>query len=76
MMFNRAAPTAGKKPPIKPISREKPRELAMIDGAGHYPHAEVPEEAGARIIGFLNGLQLDGRTRGSSLRGHEAAYAG
>jgi pimeloyl-ACP methyl ester carboxylesterase len=58
------------------VSERLRAELAMIDGAGHYPHAEVPEEAGARIIGFLNGLQLDGRTRGSSLRGHEAAYAG
>ena len=28
-------------------------EVAMIDGAGHYPHAEMPEKTAAAIIGFL-----------------------
>ena len=31
-MFNREARTAGRKPPSKPISREKPSEVATIDG--------------------------------------------
>jgi pimeloyl-ACP methyl ester carboxylesterase len=25
----------------------------MVDGAGHYPHAELPEQVGARIVAFL-----------------------
>ncbi len=29
-------------------------EVAMIDGAGHYPHAEMPDRAGAAILAFLN----------------------
>ena len=32
MIFSRAAPTAGRKPPIKPINSEKPNEIATIDG--------------------------------------------
>ena len=32
MIFNRDARNAGKKPPIKPMSREKPSEVAMIEG--------------------------------------------
>ena len=28
----------------------------MIDGAGHYPHAEFPEIAGGHILAFLNEL--------------------
>lgn len=30
-------------------------EAAMIEGAGHYPHAEMPEEASAAILAFLRG---------------------
>jgi hypothetical protein len=31
-MSRRAARTAGKKPPIRPISRENPSEITLIDG--------------------------------------------
>jgi pimeloyl-ACP methyl ester carboxylesterase len=26
----------------------------VIDGAGHYPHAEMPEQVGPAIVRFLN----------------------
>lgn len=29
-------------------------EVALIDGAGHYPHAEVPDVAAPQIIAFLD----------------------
>ena len=32
MMSKRAARTAGKKPPMSPMSKEKPRDVAMMDG--------------------------------------------
>jgi pimeloyl-ACP methyl ester carboxylesterase len=25
----------------------------MVDGAGHYPHAQSPDEVAALVIGFL-----------------------
>jgi pimeloyl-ACP methyl ester carboxylesterase len=28
--------------------------LVMIDGAGHYPHAEMPEKTAPAILNFLN----------------------
>lgn len=28
-------------------------ELLMVEGAGHYPHAEMPEQAGPKIASFL-----------------------
>src|SRR5215470_11357520 len=28
-------------------------EVAMVDGAGHYPHAQSPDEVAALVIGFL-----------------------
>jgi pimeloyl-ACP methyl ester carboxylesterase len=28
-------------------------EAAMVDGAGHYPHAQAPDEVAALVIGFL-----------------------
>ena len=31
--------------------------VQMIDGAGHYPHAEMPAPTGAAIIAFLSTLQ-------------------
>ncbi len=30
--------------------------VAMIDGAGHYPHAEMPEATAAAILAFLAGM--------------------
>lgn len=32
-------------------------ELALVEGAGHYPHAEMPVEVGPRIVSFLNDLR-------------------
>lgn len=29
----------------------------MIEGAGHYPHAEMPEQAAASILSFFNAIQ-------------------
>ena len=29
------------------------RTVAMIDGAGHYPHAQAPEEVAELVIPFL-----------------------
>jgi pimeloyl-ACP methyl ester carboxylesterase len=31
----------------------------MIEGAGHYPHVEMPEIIGARVIEFLKALELE-----------------
>jgi len=44
MIFSRAAPTAGKKPPIKPINTEKPREVATIDGDSAKENASSENE--------------------------------
>ena len=35
-------------------------DVLMIDGAGHYPHAEMPDETAAPIIAFVRG-GADGR---------------
>lgn len=32
-------------------------ESLLLEGCGHYPHVEVPDRVGARIIGFLEGLR-------------------
>jgi pimeloyl-ACP methyl ester carboxylesterase len=37
-------------------SRLNARTL-MIEGAGHYPHAEMPEAVGPELIAFLGGLR-------------------
>ena len=34
-------------------------EVALIDGAGHYPHAEQPATTGAAILGFLSKVRTD-----------------
>ena len=31
-------------------------ETLIVEGAGHYPHAEMPQQVGPRIVSFLNGL--------------------
>ena len=33
-------------------------EYRMLGGAGHYPHAELPEVAGPLVLSFLESLQL------------------
>ncbi len=35
--------------------------VLMVEGAGHYPHAEMPEATAAPIIAFLNAGNADGR---------------
>jgi len=37
-------------------------QLVMIDGAGHYPHAEMPNEVGPGIIKFLGGANAREKT--------------
>ena len=32
----------------------------MIPNAGHYPHAELPDETGAYVLSFLRSLNLQG----------------
>jgi len=32
-------------------------ESLLVEGCGHYPHVEAPEQVSARIIGFLDGLR-------------------
>jgi pimeloyl-ACP methyl ester carboxylesterase len=32
--------------------------VALIDGAGHYPHAEMPEQTAAQILPFFSGLRV------------------
>lgn len=44
MISKRAALTAGKKPPIKPISNEKPSEMATIDGDNAKENANSEKE--------------------------------
>jgi pimeloyl-ACP methyl ester carboxylesterase len=46
------------------VSGELRGAYRMIEGAGHYPHAEYPEETGALIRDFLNGLATEGAGRG------------
>jgi hypothetical protein len=35
----------------------------MVDGAGHYPHAEMPDATAAPVIAFLQNVsgETDGR---------------
>lgn len=40
-------------------------ETMLVDGAGHYPHTEMPELVAPRILAFLEGLQKPGSTLGS-----------
>ena len=35
-----------------------PVEIVMIDGAGHYPHAQAPAKTGAAILDFLQRIGL------------------
>lgn len=32
-------------------------EVRLIEGAGHYPHAEMPDETGPAIVAFLDGVR-------------------
>ncbi|HET9110429.1 MAG TPA: alpha/beta hydrolase [Ktedonobacterales bacterium] len=34
----------------------RPAEMRMVEGAGHYPHAEAPEVVGPLIVAFLNSM--------------------
>lgn len=39
------------------VARHLHAEVCMIAGAGHYPHAEMPEQTGPAITGFLDGIR-------------------
>ena len=39
------------------LARRLRAEMLLVDGAGHYPHAEMPEVVGARIAEFLARLR-------------------
>src|SRR5688572_30846193 len=49
MIFNLAAPTAGKKPPSNPISRENPSDIATIDGDNANEKANSEKEPKLRV---------------------------
>ncbi len=40
------------------IAREIGGSSVSIDGAGHYPHAEMPDQAGPVIVGFLSDASM------------------
>ncbi len=35
-------------------------ETIIVDGAGHYPHAEIPELVAPKLLSFLRGVQPNG----------------
>ena len=35
----------------------RPGEMRMVEGAGHYPHAEAPEVVGPLVVTFLNTMR-------------------
>jgi pimeloyl-ACP methyl ester carboxylesterase len=39
------------------VSERLRGQVVMIEGAGHYPHAEMPEKTGPAILSFLASLQ-------------------
>src|ERR687894_3208569 len=49
MIFNRDARNAGKKPPIRPMSREKPSDVAMIEGDSAKENASSEKEPKFRV---------------------------
>jgi len=38
-------------------------ETMIVDGAGHYPHAEMAELVAPRILSFVEGLKAAGTPR-------------
>jgi len=42
------------------LARELKAETIIVDGAGHYPHAEMPELVMPKLLTFLRGLQSNG----------------
>ncbi|HVN16099.1 MAG TPA: alpha/beta hydrolase, partial [Anaerolineales bacterium] len=41
----------------KRVAKAVRGEYKLIDGAGHYPHAEMPEVTAPLMIGFMNSLK-------------------
>ena len=41
------------------IAGELKGTFELVEGAGHYPHVEMPEISGPRIVQFLNTLELE-----------------
>jgi pimeloyl-ACP methyl ester carboxylesterase len=40
------------------LASELHAESLMIDGAGHYPHTEMPERVAPRLLSFIDGLRV------------------
>jgi pimeloyl-ACP methyl ester carboxylesterase len=39
------------------VARLLNSSVAMVEGAGHYPHAEMPDIAAPAILGFVDALR-------------------
>jgi pimeloyl-ACP methyl ester carboxylesterase len=35
------------------VDQWRPSTVAMVEGAGHYPHAQSPDQVAALVTGFL-----------------------
>jgi pimeloyl-ACP methyl ester carboxylesterase len=42
--------------------------VALVEGAGHYPHVELPEQTGERILSFARGLRESAARHGAGER--------
>jgi pimeloyl-ACP methyl ester carboxylesterase len=40
------------------LASELHAESLIIDGAGHYPHTEMPERVAPRLLSFIDGLRV------------------
>jgi pimeloyl-ACP methyl ester carboxylesterase len=49
------------------LSRQLRAETIIVDGAGHYPHVEMPELVVPKLLSFLGGLTSNGKK--ADLRG-------
>ena len=41
------------------IAERMKATVHLVEGAGHYPHAEMPEECGSAILGFLSSVNAE-----------------
>lgn len=48
---------AGEAQVVAGLLRPTQAEVRLIEGAGHYPHAEMPAETGPAIVAFLDGIR-------------------
>jgi pimeloyl-ACP methyl ester carboxylesterase len=40
------------------LAAELHAETLIVDGAGHYPHAEMPERVAPKLLSFIDGLRV------------------